>query len=234
MRLRLNSNNFGPKPADSQALITQGASANLFIAENANSDMGKLATMVSDKSSFVESKVLIFHGFDSSCENPRYQNLPFETVGVNVDHRKLSWQEVYNIYNDLITEASKGAGKIILLGHSLGGWWARYFARKNGLRAVLLNPVVEFHTTKTAIPEREEYEKHKADLKNWHGGRITYYIELPDEVIDYSSVLDDLRKDGQVITRDGGHHRIRWPETIPQLLIDMSNTVCSCSEKTLC
>lgn len=174
-----------------------------------------------DESCLEMPQVIIMHGYTSSCENMRYQNLPYETIKVNVDHDKLTWQETYEIYDRLTKDSIANQGSnIILLGHSLGGWWARYFVEKYDLKAVLLNPLVDLKTTVTAIPDRAEYEKHTTGIGKRQGGSITYYIELPDEVINYQKIIDILHKDGKVIIKQGGHHRIRWPENIPQMLID--------------
>lgn len=189
--------------------------------------MRKIEGVEIDKGYLKKPRVIIFHGFDSSCENARYQNLPFEIVRVDVDHKKLSWQEVHDIYDNLIMDTIKSWGSnIILLGHSLGGWWARYFVKQYGLKAVLLNPLIDIKTTETKIPDRDEYEKHMADIKERLSGSITYYIELPDEVIKYEAVIDGLHNDGEVIIKQSGHHRIRWPEIIPQLLISADNHIC--------
>lgn len=168
-----------------------------------------------------EPKIIIFHGYTSSCANARYQNLPFETIRVDVDHDSYSWQQTHDIYENLIREAMESSdSSLILLGHSLGGWWARYFVKKFDLRAVLLNPLVDVATSEVNMRDRNLYADHQADLEKWHGGRIIYYIELPDDVINFASVMPCLKKDGAVIIREGGHHRIRWPEIIPELLRD--------------
>lgn len=189
--------------------------------------MREIASVKIDGAQPGKPKVIIFHGYTGSCENARYQNLPYETIKVNVDHDRLTWQETYEIYDKIVKKAIEDwEGNIILLGHSLGGWWARYFVKQYGLTAVLLNPLVDLKTIDIDIPDRAEYEKHMADIEHKQGGSITYYIEQPDEVINFEPIIEALHKDGKVIIKQGGHHRIEWPENIPQLLIDANNRLC--------
>ncbi len=168
-------------------------------------------------------KVVIMHGYTSSCENERYMGLPFATCGVNVEHDQHTWQQVCDIYEKLLQEARCGfEGKLILLRHSLGGWWARYFARKYDLAAVLLNPLADIHTAiDVKIPDAAVYAEKQLEMAARQGrGQLTFYIEQPDETIDYSEILPELQKEGRVIIKQGGHHRIQWPENIASMLLD--------------
>lgn len=161
------------------------------------------------------------HGYTSSCENERYLGLPFATCGVDVEHDSYTWRQVCDIYEKLLEEARSGFdGRLILLGHSLGGWWARYFARKYDLAAVLLNPLADVRTAVgVKIPDVAAYAEKQLEMAAWpERGQLTFYTEQPDDVIDYSQILVDLEKEGRVIVKQGGHHRIRWPENIAPML----------------
>jgi predicted esterase YcpF (UPF0227 family) len=169
--------------------------------------------------------VVIFHGYTSSCQNQRYLHLPLQTAGIDIDHDRTDWQQIHDMYSALLAETFQKADRenVILLGHSLGGWWARYFADKLRLRAVLLNPLVDILATNTKIPDRDRYLCCQPEIGRFAGsGLLTYYIELPDEVIDYEKTIDLLQRDGRVIIKNGGHHRIRWPENIAEILLDVA------------
>lgn len=173
-------------------------------------------------------KVVIMHGYTSSCQNERYLNLPFATAGVDVEHDQHTWQQVCDIYEKLLVDAGRGFdGRLILLGHSLGGWWARYFARKYDLAAVLLNPLADVHTAVgVKIPDAAIYAEKQLEMAAWPvRGQLTFYIEQPDDVIDYSKILPELQKEGRVIVKQGGHHRIRWPENIAHMLVEVASTM---------
>lgn len=167
-----------------------------------------------------DAKILIFHGYGSSCENPRYKNLQYDSICQDIDYSSSSWEDVYSIFDSIIIKNLFQKENLILLGHSLGGWWARYFAKKYNLTAILLNPVLYF-----PIPisinnkEYENYEKNQIYFDYNSDCELWYYIELGDEVINYSpSLLELIRKEGTVITISGGHHRIQYPEMISYLV----------------
>lgn len=168
-------------------------------------------------------RVVIMHGYNSSCQNERYLGLPFATFGGNVLHDQHSWRQVCEIYEKLLEEAGSGFdGRLILLGHSLGGWWARYFARKYDLAAVLLNPLADIHAiVDDRIPDAAAYAEKQLEMASWpERGQLTFYIEQPDDVIDYSKMLPELHKEGRVIVKHDGDHRIKWPENIAPMLLE--------------
>lgn len=163
----------------------------------------------------LENKVLVFHGLDSSCGNQRYQHLIFPKIDVDIDHESMTWKEIHDTYKNVI-ESEMGRGKaLIFLGHSLGGWWARYFSKKYNMPAILLNPLVDVYMAKVDIPNHSDYRANQLAI---HPGdsSLYYYIEMPDEVINYSN-LDSIESEGAVVLSTG-HHRIKHPENINILL----------------
>lgn len=51
--------------------------------------------------------VVVFHGYESSIEHERYQNIPFEIRGQTIDYSSLSFEEIKTIYNQIIDEVKR-------------------------------------------------------------------------------------------------------------------------------
>ena len=107
-----------------------------------------------------------------------------------------------------------------LVGSSLGGYYATWFAEKHNLRAVLLNPVVrpyellaplvglqkKFHTG-------EEYEftmQHVAELRALEVERVTparylLIVATGDDVLDYRRAVERYRGCRQLVIEGSDH-----------------------------
>ena len=171
-------------------------------------------------------KVVVFHGYESNLDKDRYKNIQFETVGHNIDHKNMSFEEIESKYTATIDEIIKDDRDVILLGHSLGGWWARYFAKNRKLIALLLNPVVDI--TKVQIPLNlniSSYIENQYPVEYTPSVSLTYYIEMGDEVIEFKNVIPKLEEEGRVVEIEGGSHQISYPEKIYELLEYISNKV---------
>ena len=120
-----------------------------------------------------------------------------------------------------------------LVGSSLGGFYATYFAEKRGCRAVLIQPAVSPHIGLAALlgPQRnlhsgEQYELTRAHLEGWRAlvvdpidpERYLLLLETGDEVLDWREAA--LKYAGaRTVIRDGGDHTLRsFREHIPRIL----------------
>jgi hypothetical protein len=120
-----------------------------------------------------------------------------------------------------------------LVGSSLGGFYATYFAEKRDCRAVLIQPAVSPQTGLEALlgPQRnlysgESYELTRAHLDGWRNlvvdrvdpERYLLLLETGDEVLDWREAA--LRYAGaRTVIRDGGDHTLRsFPEHLPRIL----------------
>lgn len=123
--------------------------------------------------------------------------------------------------------------RVTLVGSSLGGFYATYFAEKNDLRAVLINPAITPYVGLEAYlgPQQnlytgERYELTRADLDGWRAlavGRVDperylLLLETGDEVLDWRAAARKYEGARSVI-RDGGDHTLRsFPEHIDRIL----------------
>lgn len=162
--------------------------------------------------------IIIFHGYESSLDSEKYQNLPFESIGINMNYH-LPFHLIKTLFEELIQKHLDRY--LIFLGHSLGGWWARYFAKKYNRSALLLNPVVDINKVNIDIPNKSLY-KNVYSFEPYPRAEIQYYIELPDDVINYN--FDALEKEGSVEIGEG-NHRIKHKEKISELLIKLEGNL---------
>jgi predicted esterase YcpF (UPF0227 family) len=162
--------------------------------------------------------IIIFHGYESSLDSEKYQNLPFESIGINMNYH-LPFYLIKTLFEELIQKHLDRY--MIFLGHSLGGWWARYFAKKYNRSALLLNPVVDINRVNIDIPNKSFYQN-TYSLESYPRAEIQYYIELPDEVITYN--FDALEKEGSVEIGEG-NHRIKHKEKISELLLKLEGNL---------
>jgi predicted esterase YcpF (UPF0227 family) len=124
-------------------------------------------------------------------------------------------------------------GGVTLLGSSLGGFYATYFAEKYALRAVLIQPAIYPHTGLEALlgPQQnlhsgERYELTRAHLEGWRAlavervdpERYLLLLETGDEVLDWRQAARRYEGARSVI-RDGGDHTLQsFPQHLGRIL----------------
>lgn len=110
-------------------------------------------------------------------------------------------------------------GRCVLVGSSLGGFYARYLAARHGLPAVLVNPALDAPTLlRQALGERVSYhdgsrfewtEKHLAALECYRAPSgnppILLLVQLGDELIDHRQTMQAL-PEAEVLADPGGDH----------------------------
>ena len=86
--------------------------------------------------------LLFFHGLDSSNETSKYTCMTREPKYCQTVNYREDFEAVFEIYDALIQEKMKQYPRVVLAGHSLGGWFANHFAHKYNLRALLIAPCI--------------------------------------------------------------------------------------------
>lgn len=176
-------------------------------------------------------KVIIFHGYGSTILHERYKEIreKYSVTGADLDY-DIGFENVRVILDELVHSvildpSEKPLINTILLGHSLGGWWARYFAKMYGLDAVLLNPLAHNVMNNSPILLDEGYLKATFPFENHPFCQLSYYIEQPDNVINFGPYIEDMRKEGSVEVVNNGSHRIEYPKNIVRLVDNAFNTI---------
>lgn len=114
----------------------------------------------------------------------------------------------------------------VLIGSSLGGFWAYQFANRYGLRCVLLNPCMAPEASlRYAVGRVENFYTHATgimtldDLEQYSHYRVAPHLrfdprrhccvlhEKGDETIPYQESIDNFAGKAKLVLLEGGHHR---------------------------
>lgn len=134
----------------------------------------------------------------------------------------------------IATELAKHAvDKLTLVGSSLGGFYATWFAEKHACRAVLIQPAVFPHVglesylgTQKNLYTGAEYELTRTHLEEWRAlsvdvvepNRYLLLLETGDQVLDYRDAVHKY-EGARMVIRQGGDHMLQsFPEHLPRVL----------------
>ena len=147
--------------------------------------------------------ILFFHGLDSSEETAKFTCIANPNkVSQTVEYRDKHYDEVSEYYNKRILETKP----TLLVGHSMGGYWALIKSYEFGIPCVIVNPQL--------FPDYDFLQgyTHVTDAQIL-GADVTGYIECGDEIIDVEKTIDALKAKHLHIL-DGGHHRVERLDNI--------------------
>jgi len=148
-------------------------------------------------------KIIFYHGFESSRQSSKYIYLEkyctekgYELICDEVDHTSPDVLDVY--VNRLKKEIEDFSKEIILVGHSLGGYYALYLARRFWLKCLLINP---------CLFEADKYTKIKLDTFSLERVPTTILADMNDGVLDMKTVCEKMEKECLVIKVYGDGHK---------------------------
>jgi predicted esterase YcpF (UPF0227 family) len=166
-------------------------------------------------------QIIYLHGFNSGFDR---QNQKIKDLSLIVD-RVLGFTINYLESGDvsgldiLIKSLSDNYnGETILVGTSLGGYFARHFSAKYKLRTILINPAVdphislrkaigditnyftglEYYVTSEAVAALSKYDTSKTE-------DTLMILATDDDVVPYQSSLNRYGAECKVILTNGGH-----------------------------
>lgn len=152
-------------------------------------------------------KILFLHGLDSSKESSKFHAIQSQhKFCIDIDYRNLSHDTVADLYANMIQSIHPD----ILVGHSLGGYWALKLSEQYQVAAIVANPCLSPNF-------RNDYPSIQPQDLNNTIPRLAY-LELGDEEIDMYEVQDILQAFMNINTFEGGHHRLEQPEQINRLI----------------
>jgi predicted esterase YcpF (UPF0227 family) len=160
--------------------------------------------------------IIYIHGFASCGKGNKSQALKkyFKNEEVFAPNLPINPTKAIEFLEKFISKET------ILIGASLGGFYASYLAQKHNLKAVLINPSTNPHKkAKKFIGLHERYcdgkkfEVTKKDIKDLEklyvkkpNGKYLVLLQSEDEVIDYKIALKKY-KNQKVVVEYGGNHR---------------------------
>ncbi len=182
--------------------------------------------------------LLYIHGFNSSPQSTKakltieyFQHLHGD---VNIHcPQLLSSPNAAIAQLDEIINSALGA-KWIIIGSSLGGYFATYLAEKYQLQAVLVNPAVkpyallnDFLGEQINPYTHERYqveEQHIVDLKLLKQQEISkknylVMVQTGDEVLDYQQAVEKYQHCHLIVQEGGDHSFINYQAMLPQISV---------------
>lgn len=122
---------------------------------------------------------------------------------------------------------------LTLVGSSLGGFYATWFAERRNLRCVLIQPAITPHVGLQSMlgPQQnlytgERYELTRAHLDGWRTlavedvdpERYLLLLETGDELLDWREAVRKY-EGARMVIRQGGDHTLQsFPEHMPRIL----------------
>ncbi|MEH6667036.1 MAG: YqiA/YcfP family alpha/beta fold hydrolase [Psychrobacter sp.] len=156
-----------------------------------------------------DTLLLFFHGLDSSNETSKYTCITREPKYCQTVNYRDNFAEIFEIYDALIRERIAQYPRVVLAGHSLGGWFANHFAHKFNLRALLIAPCIyPNEVLADSIPDVVDM---KLSFPTTNTEMVRVMVEVDDESLDVAvarRTLVNLPDSWDVDYFAGGHHRI--------------------------
>ncbi|WP_198331012.1 alpha/beta hydrolase [Psychrobacter cibarius] len=153
--------------------------------------------------------LLFFHGLDSSNETTKYTCISREPKTCQTVNYRDNFNEIFDIYEALILEKMKQYPRVVLAGHSLGGWFANHFAHKYNLRALLIAPCI--YPSDVLADRIPDVADMKLSFPTSNTEMVVVMVEVDDECLDVAvarRTLVNLPDSWEVEYFERGHHRI--------------------------
>lgn len=153
-------------------------------------------------------KLLNIHGYKGSAENSAYEALTalgHETASPELEYDLLSPDETLDI---LLRKAGE-CGAEMLVGSSLGGFYAAVLSVRLGLPAVLVNPCLMpfLHLPRLGyVGDVRPFIRLFGELADIDGTKISVIVGGSDEVIDTHDMTRNLLKNSRFEVVPNGRH----------------------------
>ncbi len=179
--------------------------------------------------------IIYIHGFNSSPASSKAQVLRqrLEALGRGAEFAAPALPHSPAQAAARLDELASRHPHAVLVGSSLGGYYATYLAEKHDLKAVLLNPAVRAYELLATLVGRqtnlhtgEEYDftqQHVAELRSLEVDRISpeRYLLIAatgDEVLDYRAAVARYQGCRQIVIQGSDHGLSDFAEHLDAVL----------------
>jgi predicted esterase YcpF (UPF0227 family) len=185
----------------------------------------------------VSGTLLYLHGFTSAPQSHKAQALKarMEALGRAGDficpQLPPAPRDAIALAESLIAAAPR---PVMLVGSSLGGYYATYLAERHNLKAVLVNPAVVAHLQLADYVGRhanlytgEEFDFTPAHIDELralevpalsHPENFWLLAETGDQTLDYRQAVARYQGARQTVLVGGDHSFTRWPDVLDAVL----------------
>ncbi len=180
--------------------------------------------------------IVYLHGFNSSPKSTKAQMLE-AYLRAHGREAELACPQLPPGGNASVAiierEVARHPHPVTLIGSSLGGFYATWFAETRNLKAVLINPATAPHVglrthlgPQQAYPGGPAYALTEDHLKQWqhldievaHPGRYFLLVETGDEVLDYRIAVNKYRGARLEVVPGGDHGFASFARYLPSIL----------------
>ena len=180
--------------------------------------------------------LIYIHGFNSSPASHKARELVAACAGLGLA-AQLRVPALHHDPRQAIAQLEAeiaGAGRPVLVGSSLGGYYATHLAERHGLRALLINPAVRVqrYFQRYLGPQQNFYSGERWELTAAHVAalaalevpppqspeRFVVWLQAGDETLDYRDAADYYRHCTVEIEAGGDHGYQGFAARIPELL----------------
>ncbi|OKY26892.1 YqiA/YcfP family alpha/beta fold hydrolase [Thalassotalea sp. PP2-459] len=185
--------------------------------------------------------LLYLHGFNSSSQSEKAiltkQYIHDKNIDVIFHCPQMSSSPLAAIAQCEAILASEPNEQWVLMGSSLGGYFATYLAEKYGYSAVLINPAVKpFELLHDYIGEQknpytgETYdvtEQHMHELHDLYHKKISInrymmMVQTGDEVLDYRQAVEKYQGNRLIVQTNGDHSFVDYQKMLPEIMVFLS------------
>lgn len=184
-------------------------------------------------------KIIYLHGFNSGANSSTANKLKdqYDDV-VSFTYDCTDANVAYGQINNVITENMRG-GDVLLVGTSLGGFWANYFSEKYRLPCLLINPsLYPYHSLRKFVGQNrnfdtgESYMLTDSDVDTYRGYASTrthgvtkfVYLCVNDDVVDYRTA-DNFFSGYRIVYDRTQGHRLEDVTVLFILIREIENTI---------
>ena len=158
----------------------------------------------------MEKLIVYCHGYGSNKESSKVEWLNKVIQGrcvafnIDIDPATSIPKLLDDISMEILDEPNRDE-EMILVGTSLGGWYAAKLASIFQCKSVIINPSINPKTSLLKYGVPSEICNNYDDFEFNEGA--TYFIAQDDDVIDHSELLITLEAKGVQVFRSSGGHR---------------------------
>lgn len=182
--------------------------------------------------------IVYLHGFISSPASRKAvmlgEYLRARSPGIEYRVPALNHRPARAISQVLSNCLGPNPSELVVVGSSLGGFYATVAAEKTGCRAVVLNPAVhpQGHFAQYLGPQRNVYTGERFELTREHVAELAaldppaitkperYWlvVETADEVLDYREAVSYYEGAAQTVVQGGDHSLASFRDWMPEIV----------------
>jgi uncharacterized protein len=151
-------------------------------------------------------KIIYIPGFGGKQNSETFMNVSkkyAETIFINYDNKNAE-----NAFKQIEKQIeNKASNDYLIIGQSLGGFWAEYFALKYGYKLILINPSLKpFESLKKYDLTLEELNCYrKFALEEIVKSEITIILSKNDTIVNPKPVIEKYKDLVEIKYIDGDH-----------------------------